>query len=75
MNLVPNGNGIVNLKFHHNFIHNCNDMSMGMKANKKLINVSVTNNIFVNAQKAIALRGQSKQYVNLRITGNQGIKF
>jgi len=71
MNLGPNGNGIVNLKFHHNFIHNCNGIGMGMKANKKLINVSVTNNIFVNAQTAISLRGKSKQYINLRIVGNQ----
>ncbi|MGD1911119.1 MAG: right-handed parallel beta-helix repeat-containing protein [Rivularia sp. (in: cyanobacteria)] len=71
MNLGPNGNGIQNLKFDNNFIDRCNGIAMGMGGNKKLINVSITNNTFVKATKAITLNGKSQQYVNLNIAGNQ----
>jgi hypothetical protein len=43
---------------------------MGMGGEKKLINISITDNIFVNAKKAITLNGKSKQYVNLNIADN-----
>lgn len=71
MNLGPNGNGVVNLKFHDNWIQRCNGVTMGMGGNKKLVNIALTDNIFVNAKKAISLYGRSKQYVKLRIAQNE----
>jgi hypothetical protein len=71
MNLGPNGNGVANLKFHDNWIESCNGIAMGMGGNKKLVNITLTDNIFVNAKKAISLYGKSKQYVKLRIAGNK----
>lgn len=71
MNLGPNGNGVTNLKFYDNMIQSCNGIAMGMGGKKKLINISITDNIFVNAKRAISLNGQKQQYVNLHINGNQ----
>lgn len=71
MNLGPNGNGVENLKFYDNWIHNCNGVAMGMRINKKLVNIALTDNIFVNAKKVIRLSGKSNQYVKLRIAGNK----
>lgn len=71
MNLGPNGNGVENLKFHDNWIHSCNGVAIGMGGNKKLINIALNDNIFVNAKKAISLYGQSKQYVKLLVADNK----
>ena len=71
MNLGPNGNGVENLKFYENWVQSCNGVAMGMGANKKLVNIAVTDNVFVNAEKAISLSGKSKQYVKLRIAANK----
>ncbi len=71
MNLGPNGNAVENLKFHDNWIQSCNGVAMGMGGNKQLVNIALTDNIFVNAKKAITLSGKSKQYVKLRIAGNK----
>ena len=71
MNLGPNGNGVKNINFYDNYIDSCNGISMGMKGRKKLINISISNNIFVNAKQTIRLHGNNQQYVNLLITGNK----
>ncbi len=74
INLGPNGNGVENLKFHDNWIQSCNGIAMGMGGNKKLVNIALTDNIFVNAKKAISLSGKSNQYLKLRIAGNKAYK-
>ena len=61
MNLGPNGNGVENLKFYDNWIQSCNGVAMGMGRNKKLVNIALTDNIFVNAKKDIRLSGKSNQ--------------
>ena len=71
INLGPNGNGVQNLKFYDNFINRCNGVAMGMGGNKKLANISIADNVFVNAKKAIVLHGKKQQYVNLRIIDNK----
>lgn len=71
MNLGPNGNGVENLKFYDNWIQRCNGVAMGMGGNKKLVNIALTDNIFVNAKKAISLHGKKEQYAKLRIAKNK----
>ncbi len=71
MNLGPNGNGVENLKFYDNVIVSCNGVALGMGEQKKLINVALTDNIFVNAENTISLYGQSMQYVKFRVAGNK----
>ncbi len=71
MNLGPNGNAVENLKFYDNWIQSCNGVAMGMGGNKKLVNIAITDNIFINAKTAISLHGQSKQYVKLLIADNK----
>ena len=71
MLLGPNGNGVENLSFYENYIENCNGINMGMKGNNKLINISIIDNIFINAKRAITIRGKIEQYVNLLINNNK----